>query len=74
MGNLDELQRRGSGIAIFFVKDGKVDQSHILYSDEHPEDLTIVKEALRKVAELGKFELIFKDNQRMERKNSEKHT
>lgn len=64
---IEEIKKRGSGIAIFFVVDGSVDEVRVTYSDEHPEDLAIVKDALRRVAELGKFELIFKQDTREKR-------
>lgn len=68
----DLLKKRGSGIGIVFVDNGTVDEHCLIYSDEHPEDLAVVKDALRKVAELAKFELIHKQEERERREANDK--
>lgn len=50
-----------------FVEDGTVSETRVTFSDEHPEDLALTKQALRAVCNMGAPEVIYKQMLREKR-------
>jgi hypothetical protein len=64
--DLSELKKRGSGLMVVFVDNGTVSFTATSFSDEYPNDLCLVKTALKSVLELTMHERYAKEMLRKE--------
>lgn len=67
MLTLQEMKKRGSGLVVVFVDNGTISEVHTTFSDEHPEDLALTKNAVRAVFKLGVPEVVYKQELREKR-------